>query len=194
MRSEQRYYRPTALLWLAALLLIGAPLLAGCLPEETDPRPFGPGNGSPVMGTSPTALLDTNGNTIGSLDYNNSYFTLGLPNFTLPADPEMGVITSPPNGIGLLVSLIAGRPDTPCRFAAAMLARDEGYTILGDGEDRINDQGVEFHEVWLSGPSELRFDCAQLTGNLGVMVQAQAASSSLLKTSEVHFVLNSIRP
>ncbi|HEX9843679.1 MAG TPA: hypothetical protein VGC20_13055, partial [bacterium] len=87
------------------------------------------------------------------------------------------------------------RPDTPCRFHAALLARDEGFTISGDGEDRVNDRGVVFHEVVLvKGAQLLRLDCAQLTGIFGVEMFGDSLVSGGLDTQQVHAVLNSIRP
>lgn len=181
-----------------ALVLAGVFLTACGEDDDAPPRPFGPGSGGPPLANpiQSRELLDTGGRAFGSVQYHNS-----TNNFTpvvafhqpSESDATMALLAAS-DGVQLGFSLISGRPDTPCRFTAALLARDEGYAILGDGADRINDAGVVFHEVWLVRGSEwVRLACAQLDGLRGVQVLAQSPAGNRLETLQVHFVLNSIR-
>jgi hypothetical protein len=182
------------------VLLAG--LLTGCgglNQDDGPPRPFGPGVSGltpPVGATIAQAIPGLDGGSIGTLAYDAGYFVQS--DFTpLPtlADTRAGSLATSMGDLALQMALIFGRPDTPCRFHAALLARDEQFTILGDGEDRINSQGIEFHEVLLvKGAEHRRLDCARLTGNLGVEVLTVSAPADLLGTDQVHTVLNSIRP
>lgn len=182
-------------------MLLAAALLAGCgeLDDDPPPRPLGPGSGGdPLTGSTQTVTLrDTTGAAFGQVTYDDGHFAVALPfgpGRPTETDPTIGALQAA-DGVSLGFVLIAGRPDTPCRFEAALAARDEGYTILGDGEDRINDVNVTFHEVWLARGAEwVRLDCAQLNGQRGVQVVAQSPSGNALETVQVHFVLNSIRP
>lgn len=185
----------------AALLLAAAPAwLAACggLGEDNSPpEPFGAGTGGPAVpqGTvQSTTLADIAGDAIGTLDYDDGYFAF-TPTTPTEEDPSLGQLVNATDGVGLQVLLISGRPDTPCRFDAARAARDDGFTIIGDGEDRVNDADVEFHEVRLeAGDRYLRLVCAELKGRLGIEVRGLSTPTDQLGTEQVHFVLNSIRP
>ncbi len=214
MRSERppsarlpRLRRASPVLRLAArlaALLVALALgmaLAGCgalgKKDET-PTPFGPGAGVPPVdaaSTTPLSIVALDSTSIGTLSYDAAYFTpVPVPPPT-PANTQFAALTNAAAGLGLQFQIIFGRPDTPCRFQAALAARDLGFTILGDGDKRINDQGLEFDEVLLvRGPEHWRLDCAQLVGNVGIEVLSISSPTDVLGTPQVHYVLNSIHP
>ena len=145
--------------------------------------------------TTPFSIPDLAGGSVGSLSYDATYFDAVTPQTPTEQDTRAGLLVSVANGVTLQLGIIFGRPDTPCRFHAALFARDEGFTILGDGEDRINDQGIVFHEVVLVKGTEFRrLDCARLKGELGVEVLGVSLPVYSLATEQVHVVLNSIHP
>ena len=183
--------------------------------EDEQPQAIGPGNGGPAVGTATQATLrDTDGHKLGTIEYDAAYFVnttaIGTPAAPGPNDPilpdypidsatppafTMGVVGNDAEGLHMFLVLIAGRPDTPCRFQAALAARDQGFTIWGDGADVLNGHGLEFHEVVISrGKLYVRLDCALLSNNLGIEVITQSTPAGRLGSRQVHFVLNSIRP
>jgi hypothetical protein len=188
-----------AVLRAVALAVLLAGLLAGCggLAQDKKPRtPFGPGTGGPTSGPYATYdIPDTANYPFGQLEYDTTYWapiTGQTPTSTLP---NAGVLISMASDVSMQLTLIFGRPDTPCRFQAALAARDDGFTIEGDGADKINALGVDFAEVQLhNGNVYWRLDCAQLSGNLGVGVLTQTTPTDQRHLNQVHYVLNSIQP
>jgi hypothetical protein len=192
-RSPRSVFRWSALAVVLALSALLA--LAACEEEDDDPRPFGPGSGGPEAGAStmPAILSNTASESIGALRYDGGHFTATGP--TTPTEANLRILRLvAADGTELVLSLIAGRPDTPCRFTAATAARDEGYTLIGDGEDRLNEAGLEFHEVRMQrGSVHVRLACVQLAGLHGVQVAVGSTSAGQLETRQVHYVLNAIR-
>jgi len=186
---------------LAALALLAA---GGCAPEEDElSGPFGPGSGgapvAPPVGTvQDEDLVNSSGDPIGQVSYDDGYFTLAVapaPGIMMTLDNAAYVAGNPTEGpVQLVLVTIAGRPDTPCRFQAAVQARDAGYTIDASG-DRTNARGLEFHQVNLHrGATEQRFWCARVRANTGVLINGLSPTPGALSYRQVHTVLNSVRP
>ena len=186
---------------------------AGCGEEGEDKLRgrFGPGEGGPALsGTTESHSLESPaGTVIGSFEYDSVYF---IAHFDIDSvDPTVHVVTNMNPALvladladdGLIDTLsgedivifdapIVGRFNTPCRFQAAIQARDEGYKILAAG-DRKNDQGLEFHQVNLrNGNIHQRFFCAKLTGKLGAIFNSFTASAAVQSYRQVHFLLNAV--
>lgn len=214
MRSERRPHARGVLrrrasplmarLALLAVLALGVATLgalSGCgalSKDDETPTPFGPGSGVPPVDTAGAVALsvpDLDGTTVGTLSYDPGYFTPVPAPPPTAGNPLFATLANTADGVGLQLQLIFGRPDTPCRFQAALAARDLGFTILGDGARRINERQVVFDEVLLVGGSEhWRLDCARLVGNTGIEVLGISGPADRLGTPQVHFVLNSIHP
>lgn len=186
------------LLLIATLAL--SVLLSGCEEEEDElSGPFGPGVGgtaAPAAGTGITEPLnDSGGSVFGGFEYDGGYW-MDYSILLGAVDPVLFIFgdTAGTDDLTLILTRISGRPDTPCRFEAAILARDQNYTILASG-DRTNDQGLEFHQVNLSKGSEyLNLYCATVSGNLGVKITGISLSGNKLRYEQVHFILNSVSP
>lgn len=176
---------------LAAGLLLMA---AGCATEEQSELSgrFGPGKGGPPVDESAVETQDlyTSGGTrFGRVSYDASYFS----NSTAEAGEDTPLLLgSVVDALIVQGSTISGRPDTPCRFTAARMARDEGFDILGSG-DRSNSRGVDFHQVNLRrGGTYTSVYCATLRGKVGIMLLAEG-DDDLLGSRQMHYVLNSVR-
>jgi hypothetical protein len=187
---------PFALALLVALCL----LPAGCgnlKKDDGDPIPLGPGSGGLAV-TNPSAPQDIPGTTssrIGTFQFDSDYFLFSAQTPTTDDTSAGQLVDRVGDNLLLQLGLIYGRADTPCRFHAALSARDDGFTIEGDTTKRLNDLGVVFYEVLLYKAGEFRrFDCAELSGNAGVEVLSDSGPNDLVGTLQVHFVLNSIRP
>jgi hypothetical protein len=177
---------------LALLALLG--VAAGCAPPQAGELsgPFGPGSGGPPLSgaTAPVAFARSDGVVYGEAAFDPAYFQ-PLPAAT-PDQPA--TLAAPAAGIVLAYSRIAGRPDTPCRYQAALLARDQHFTIAASGE-RSNDRGLSFYQVNLqAGGVFRRLYCVRIAGELGVAIVAQADAPEKLEYVQVLFVLNSVRP
>ena len=183
--------------WLLICLMALA-LVAACEPDEEGGElggSFGPGSGGPPV--DPTTVVTDpivapSGQQIGTLAFDSGYLTR---TFTGTAADD--IIYSYGNLADLLaidIARITGRADTPCRFSAAFLARDEGFQILASG-DVFNDQGLEFHQVNLrNGNIFQRFYCVELQPNVGIEISATTLAGDLLDYEQIHFLLNSITP
>lgn len=180
-------WRAAAAAALLAAVLIGA----GCAPEKKDELsgPFGPGAGGPAVpqGAVQTLPITTgDGTPIGSLQYDDGYFA------QTPVTGMLYVLTNATDNVSLAIGRITGRPDTPCRYDAAIQARDDGYTILASG-DRTNANGLEFHQVNLvKGAIEQRFYCTELYNHVGIQIDGISLTAGALDWEQVHFVLNSV--
>lgn len=179
--------------WLRTLLLLVVlPIaLVGCGEEEADELsgPFGPGSGGPdpLVGTLITfPLTKADGSPLGTLSSDITYFP------QVPAPGTVVILQSIVDPILLVVTRISGRADTPCRYTAALAARDDGFTILGSG-DRTNATGLTFHQVNLvKGATTRNFYCTILRDNVGIQISGSATNGNRLGTLQVHYVLNSV--
>lgn len=175
-----------------AALLLALGLVSACGSDKQKDSldgPIGPGAGGPAVGPgTPATLTKPDGTVIGGLSFDTTYFASVPP----PPVPP-GVLTSiPPDGIAILLTNISGRPDTPCRFNAAVLARDAGYEI-GDTGFRTNALGQELYQVNLSSPgSWVRLFCANLRDNAGMQFAISANAPDKVSWLQVYFVMNSL--
>jgi hypothetical protein len=176
-----------------AALLLALGLLTACGSDKQKDSlegPIGPGSGGPAV--APATLVQANltkpdGTVIGSLAFDTAFFTPLAPP---PASP--GSLTNMPNGISILMTNISGRPDTPCRFNAAILARDSGYEI-GDTGFRTNALGQELYQVNLSSSgSWVRLFCANLRDNVGLQFAISANAPDKVSWLQVYYVMNSL--
>ena len=195
------------------LLLLLSAVATGCGPQEEElSGRIGAGSGGPAV-TGPFelhTLQSGDGTTIGEFGYDSPGFFL-LDNHPIPEMPELhlvatitpaaflidladdGNINSLASGdVVIVATRISGRPDTPCRYQAAVQARDEGYKIMASGDVK-NANGVEFHQVNLrKGALRQRFYCADLRLNSGVMFNIFTPSSAEQDFLQTHYVLNSV--
>lgn len=185
-----------AVRYLAVPCLAMLLLLAACQNDEEGGElsgPIGPGGGGPaVVGASVVTdpLSASDGTSLGSLSFDSAYLTREFTGGT--ADETHYIYADSTQTTAVAVLRISGRPDSPCRFSAALLARDERYAILASG-DVFNDQGLEFHQVNLAlGDTYARFYCTELAQNLGVQIGTASTGGNLLEFEQVHFLLNSV--
>jgi hypothetical protein len=180
---------------LAAAVLLAAMFLTAC---AEDPKPelsghFGPGSGGPLV-TGPfltVPITKSSGTVVGYADYDDSYLVGLGPGST--SEFENLVDDATGSTIGVNLSRITGRPDTPCRFQAAILARDEDYEILKSG-DRKNSHELDFYQVNLrKGALHLSLFCVSLRDEIGAAIQVITGSAALIDSLQVHYILNSIR-
>ena len=180
-----------ALLFLALMLLPAA-----CQNDEEGQElsgEIGPGSGGPAVVAASVVtdpLTAPDGTSLGSLSFDASYlvrtFTGDL------ADQIHYIYVDSSATVAVTGTRISGRPDTPCRFSAALLARDEGYRILVSG-DVVNDQSLSFHQVNLVREDTFqRFYCTELLANVGIQIGAASIGGNQLDYEQVHFLLNSV--
>jgi hypothetical protein len=151
--------------------------------------------GAGAGGTAPTpaslmqlALTKPDGGVIGSLSYDTT-----LLSFSQPDPTQVGVLSvTGTNGFSITMTHISGRPDTPCRFEAAVLARDDGYDI-GDTGYVNNALNQQFYQVNLSkSGGYVRLFCTELTGNAGVQFTIAADSAADVQLRQIYAVMNSV--
>jgi hypothetical protein len=192
---------------LALLVTLGT--LCACgggTPKDALSGYIGPGAGGPPVapGTVQNSTIDKpDGTLIGGFSYDQGFFFLCIPTLAsppcnlLPApDPtEIGVLIDIYPGTGLLeiaMTHISGRADTPCRFAAAILARDGGFEI-GDTGFRNNAQGQQLYQVNLhSAGTYAALFCANLRDNTGAQFSIVADAPDKVSWLQVYEVINSI--
>lgn len=182
---------------LRGLLLLG--LLAACEPDEEGGElsgAIGPGGGGPPVAAASVltdALTTSSGEQIGTLSYDASYLLQVFAGAA--ADNILYIymdIADPV--VEIAVSRISGRFETPCRFSAAILARDQDFSIQASG-DVVNAQGLIFHQVNLfKGDTFQRFYCTELRSNVGVQISAISRGGNKLDFEQMHFLLNSVTP
>jgi hypothetical protein len=155
--------------------------------------PIGPGAGGPVppVGAVENAEIHRpDGTLIGGFSYDGGFFALLTPD---PA--QTGILAGADPGTGVLqipITHISGRPDTPCRFSAAVLARDGGFEI-GDAGFRKNDQGQQLYQVNLQRPGAYAIlFCAKLRDNAGSQFGIFADSPDKVSWLQAYAVINSI--
>ncbi|MCH8883138.1 MAG: hypothetical protein IIA41_06525 [SAR324 cluster bacterium] len=189
-----------ARLGMAARLILATALAAaiggGCMAMEDElDGPLGPGQGGPTVDTAALEQHDltaADGQIIGVLQFDPGYY-FHFHFRPYPMADVRHILATITGDVLLTITRIVGRPDTPCRFQAAVLARDEGYEILGSG-DRTNDRGLEFHQVNLENerlPAAQRFYCAKLHQRIGVQISVFSVLEEVQEYLQVHFVLNS---
>ena len=160
---------------------------------------IGPGSGgqptSPVLGTPvpPSPIITRpDGTIIGQFTYQDGFFS-----FTNPDPTQIGLLTAIYAGapvLTIIINHISGRVDTPCRFNAAILARDGGFDI-GNTGFRRNNQGLELYQVDLNGHGQFaQLFCANLLNNAGAQFSVVADAPDKVSWLQVYAVLNSIHP
>jgi hypothetical protein len=213
-RDARRRNRPLPLLAVAALAFALA--LAGCgdVEDYNLEGELGDGTGGPAVNEDALVshdltnlALDT---VIGTIAYDSTAFVHYHPD---PEDESLHVIANiapeqiiadflddgvlndfSGDDIAIFVTPIIGRADTPCRFQAAVLARDENYKIKGSG-DRKTNTGQELHQVNLakaSIPLTQRFYCYELIGEFGAQLNVVAVDDEHQDWRVVFAVLNSV--
>jgi hypothetical protein len=199
---------------LATILLAGAlALLPGCAEEEPELKgELGPGSGGPDVDANFVAghdWTDPDGDSIGMFEWDASQFLHFHPD---PEDESLHVVANvapevlladladgsldelQDDEVVMLMSRIVGRADTPCRFQAALLARDEDYEITASG-DRRNDQKLELHQVNLHNnaiPAHQRFYCFQLRDPFGIDINVITRGRESQDWEQVFYLLNSV--
>lgn len=178
------------------LLLLGLLfLLTSCkeAPEPDISGEFGNGNGGTAVGTTQAErnITKTSGEVIATYKYDATYF-LEIYSAASSADNSFLVLTDiGAEGLTIAFSRIYGRPDTACRYLAALLARDEEFEIDLVGE-RENTQGIEFYQVEVHKGADYRgMYCAELKDEVGVAMTVQATSKAMLAYQQTYSVLNS---
>ena len=180
----------------ALLCLAAVALLSACQIDEEGADlsgPIGPGSGGPPVDetrvlTDPITAPD--GSTLGSLSHDSGYLTRAFSGSA--TDETHYIYVDASQSVAVTVTRISGRPDTPCRFSAALLARDEGYAILASG-DVANDQNLEFHQVNLvQGDTFQRFHCTELQSNVGIQISTTSLGGDQLDYEQLHYLLNSV--
>ncbi|HEX7929238.1 MAG TPA: hypothetical protein VF678_16705 [bacterium] len=182
-------------LW--TVLLVAVLLLSACGEEQKEEGlhgHFGPGQGTPPAGPAFTTIDITkeSGSVVGKVDYDATFFATTIPP---AASEEFGTLAdnaTPPTIVVTLIR-ITGREDTPCRFQAAVLARDQDYDILESGA-RENSHSLDFYQVNLKkGSQHLSLFCATLGDDVGTAIQVTTQSAALIKSSQVNYILNTTR-
>jgi len=153
---------------------------------------IGPGAGGSPLAGAPTAqpIVRPDGTTIGTFSY-YAFFAFATPDPT-----QIGVLTATAPGSGflqILITHISGRPDTPCRFNAAVLARDNGFEI-GDTGFRSNALGLRLYQVNLRQPGAyVTLFCVNLRDNTGAQFSILADAPDKVSWLQAYAVINSIR-
>jgi len=167
-------------------------LLTTCqeTPETDLTGEFGNGTGGTTVSETQalTEITNTSSGVIATYKYDTEFFDAFSGD-----DPVFQLLSDKGGeGISLLTARIFGRPDTACRYVAAVMARDEDFEIDLTGE-RENAQGIEFYQVELHQGSIYRgLYCADLKDNFGISVSVQATSKAMLSYEQIYFILNSI--
>ena len=178
------------------LTLIGIVfLLTTCkdAPKPDITGEFTDGNGGTAVSETRLErnITNTSGDVIATYQYDATYF-IEIYSATSNADSTLLALTDiGGEGLSLVTSRIYGRPDTACRYLAALMARDENFEIDLTGE-RENAGGIEFYQVELHNGSVYRgLYCAELKNNTGVAISVQATSWAMLAYKQIYFILNS---
>ncbi|MCP4754593.1 MAG: hypothetical protein GY866_27230 [Proteobacteria bacterium] len=164
------------------------------VPDEDLEGALGVGVGGPTVGAGLVAknLTKSNGEVIATYRYDGAYF-LEMYGASSSADTVFqSLVDFQGDGIQLSLLRSVGRPDTACRYQAALLARDEDFEIDLTG-DRENTNGIDVYQVEIHKASDFRgFFCSELKDGIGVLVAVQASSKDALGYEQIYFVLNSI--
>jgi hypothetical protein len=201
--------------FLLAVALIVALTGLGCSEPAEDQLHGSIGSGSGGPDIDGTQLMshdwtDPDGAKIGTFQYDASAFLHYHPDPTDDAlhvvanvAPEVlladladdGIINDVSDGeVLMIMTRTVGRPDTPCRFQAALLARDDGYEVKKSG-DRKNAISLELHQVNLRNDKlheSQRFFCFQLKKPFGIAINVITADEAHQNWRQVFLVLNSV--
>ena len=180
------------------LLFLVLALLAGCGGgsdlKETPKGDLGSGSTGPSLSStqSTQVLTAADGTPIGSLTLDLGYFT-PLYFATGPTDDLFALLASSQSSLQVSLVRILGRPDTACRYQAALLARDQGFTT-GEAGYKTNQQGLELYQARASKDADFRvFTCTKLKDQLGVILSAQANSAAELEAIPFYGMLHSLK-
>ena len=180
---------------LALLSLALTAALAGCgdTPKDQLSGSLGNGSGGPALSGTPATLPLTkpSGEQIGQVQYDPAYFVPAPATGDSTTEAVLANLTD--QVLVTLVRFSGARADTPCRFQAATLARDENYDI-GDFGTRTNSLGQEMYQVNVAKPGSAQtLYCALLRDNSGVLVDVTATGPAQLGWLQVLYVINSIQ-
>jgi len=199
-RPRGRSWILMGVLWLVLAMAL-AMALGGCSEEDGDVEElsgyFGPGSGGVAVSVPDLVtynFLKLDNTPLGSLEADTAPVPPGPPGYYTDSTGPGTLLTlaNLTDGLSLDVTRILGRADTPCRFTAALLARDYGFVILAAG-DRINANDLEFHQVNLVNGSIFKsFYCTLLKDNVGIQIEGTSIGGNRLAYLQVHHVLNSI--
>jgi len=180
------------------LTVLALALLSGCGGgtdlKETPKGDLGTGSTGPSLSStqSTQTLAAPDGTWIGSLTLDLGYFT-PLYSAAGPTDDLYALLASSQSSLQLSLVRILGRPDTACRYQAALLARDQGFTT-GDAGFKTNQQGLELYQARASNNADFRvFTCAKIKGQVGVILSAQASSAADLEAIPFYGLLHSLK-
>ena len=173
-------------------------LLFSCAPPPEDELEgaLGPGSGGDMVGTNLVSkdVTKADATVIGTLNYDGDYFT-EIPSTDPSADSPLlySLVGTTQTSLSLVFIRILGRPDTACRYQAALLARDEEYTIDESGL-RTNDDDLEIYQVNVhKGSTYKSFFCTELKNNNGLSITITGASKAETSYLQVYAILNSIQ-
>ncbi|MFH2130890.1 MAG: hypothetical protein ABIK68_11015 [bacterium] len=179
------------------LILFGTLFLLTTCKEAPEPDitgQFGSGSGGTTVSGAQNRrnITKTSGEVIATYAYDAAYF-VEIYSAAVSTDPIfLALADIQGEGLSLVISRIYGRPDTACRYVAALLARDEGFEIDLTGE-RENTLGIAFYQVEVHKGSDYRgLFCAELKDDIGVSLAVRATARAMLASEQIYFILNSL--
>lgn len=154
------------------------------------------GNGSGGVAVSANLITrditKSSGELIGTYQYDGDVF---LEVFSAASSAEtVFLILSDITGSTITVTAgrIIGRPDTACRYQAAVMARDLDYEIE-DTALKKNAEDIEFYKVSVSkSGAYVDLYCATLSDQIGVSFIVSSSSVEAPQFQQVFSLLNSV--
>ena len=187
--------RSTRLLQFTVTLLCFL-LLVACsdVPEEETASAMGNGSGGRSTGLNLVTrdITKVSGEVIATYQYDGDVFT-EIFSAASTAETIFLILTDiTGSDISITSARIIGRPDTACRYQAAVLARDQNFEIE-DTTLKTNASGIEFYHVSIRKSADYRdLYCASLSDQIGVSFTITASSAEFLRYQQVYFLLNSV--